>query len=478
MAMALLRRGRDRLRGRTAALRARGLPRRLRRSTPLRLATLLVLLFSVVSLLSFGGTYLVIRNNLYASMRSDLEQTMASYAAAPSGAALAALISNQAAATDPSQRILSYRAPDGEAFGNVALGKGPEGFVLLDLGKDRHGDPRQYMGLAGNFFGGQLVVAESRHSVTALGEMFRDVLILSLLPTFIVALGGGLWMARRSKQRVERITETLQALSAGDLAARVGDMDRDDDDLYLIGEHVNRMAARQQSATEALRQVSADIAHDLKTPIQRVAVLLNQLEERPDLSPANAALAARAKAEADGIVATFQSLLQIAQIEGGSPKARFTPVDLTDLARTFAEIYEPSAEDKGQELALALPESSLSVMGDKGLLGQALANLLENALRHTPEGSRITVALAQEAGAVRLEVRDSGPGIPQEERDKVLRRLYRLERSRTTPGNGLGLALVSVIAELHEAKLTLGDACPGLSVTLDFPPLAASNPAK
>ncbi|TMV72309.1 HAMP domain-containing histidine kinase, partial [Thioclava sp. BHET1] len=304
------------------------------------------------------------------------------------------------------------------------------------------------------------------------------VLILSLLPTFIVALGGGLWMARRSKQRVERITETLQALSAGDLAARVGDMDRDDDDLYLIGEHVNRMAARQQSATEALRQVSADIAHDLKTPIQRVAVLLNQMEERPDLSPANAALAARAKAEADGIVATFQSLLQIAQIEGGSPKARFTPVDLTDLARTFAEIYEPSAEDKGQELALALPESSLSVMGDKGLLGQALANLLENALRHTPEGSRITVALAQEAGAVRLEVRDSGPGIPQEERDKVLRRLYRLERSRTTPGNGLGLALVSVIAELHEAKLTLGDACPGLSVTLDFPPLAASNPAK
>ncbi|TMV47444.1 hypothetical protein FGG78_40765, partial [Thioclava sp. BHET1] len=132
--MALLRRGRDRLRGRAAALRARGLPRRLRRSTPLRLATLLVLLFSVVSLLSFGGTYLVIRNNLYASMRSDLEQTMASYAAAPSGAALAALISNQAAVTDPSQRSLSYRAPDGEAFGNVALGKGPEGFVLLDLG--------------------------------------------------------------------------------------------------------------------------------------------------------------------------------------------------------------------------------------------------------------------------------------------------------------------------------------------------------
>ena len=141
-------------------------------------------------------------------------------------------------------------------------------------------------------------------------------------------------MARRSKQRVERITETLQALSAGDLAARVGDVDRDDDDLYLICEHVNRMAARRQSATEALRQVSADIAHDLKTPIQRFAVLLNQLEERPDLSPHQYCTRRPRQGKADGIVVTFQSLLQIAQIEGGSPKARFPPVDLTDLART------------------------------------------------------------------------------------------------------------------------------------------------
>lgn len=436
------------------------------RSTPVRLAVFLVALFALVSLVSFGGTYLMIRNSLYAGMRANLEQQMAGFSAAPSASALAAIIANQGAITDPGQRILTYLAPDGQVYGNTNLERGPEGFLQLDLGPAT--SPRNYLGLAGDYFGGRLIVAENRQTVVALGNMFLDVLILSLLPTFAVALGGGLWLARRSKSRVERITQTLESLTSSNLAARVASMPSDDD-LALIGAHIDRMAARQQSATEALRQVSADTAHDLKTPIQRLSVLLNQLEAQPDLSEAGAALATHARTEADRIAATFQSLLQIAQIEGGSPKARFTPVDLTQIVHTFTEIYLPSAEDRHQTLTLTAPQTPVMVLGDQNLLGQALANLIENALRHPPEGSAITVTLTTYATQAVLTVADTGPGIPAEERQNVLRRLYRLEQSRTTAGSGLGLSLVAVIADLHGATLTLEDNAPGLVVRIALP---------
>ncbi|KDB02483.1 ATPase [Defluviimonas sp. 20V17] len=441
-------------------------------STPLRLALALVMLFALVSTLAFGASYMVVRNNLEGTMRADLAQEMAGFRAAPSAGALAALIEAEAQVTDPSRRILTYLAPDGQVFGNVALSRGQNGYLQINLPPGSKGSGGNYLGLAGNFFGGQLIVAQSRDQMSGLGDMFRNVLILTLLPTVALALGGGILLALRSKARVESITATLERLTTGDLAARVPKMRGRGDDLSLIGDRIDRMAARQQAATEALRQVSADIAHDLKTPIQRVSVMLNQLEERESLSPEDAELAARARAEADRIVATFQSLLQIAQIEGGSPKARFAPVDLSDLARTFVEIFEPSAEDRGQHISLSDDcrdsEGGARVMGEKGLLGQVLANLIENALRHTPAGSQIAVRLRRTLGAVVLEVADTGPGIPEEERENVLRRLYRLERSRTTPGSGLGLALVAVIAELHEARLELDDARPGLLVRLTF----------
>ncbi|WP_127900474.1 HAMP domain-containing sensor histidine kinase [Solirhodobacter olei] len=440
----------------------------IRRSTPLRLAGFLLALFACVSLASFGATYLLIRSSLMAGMKDDLQRQMAGFSAAPSASALAALIANQGAVTDPSRMILSYLAPDGQVYGNAALSRGPQGYLQIDLGPGKKGNPRNYFGLAGNFFGGQLILAESREPLEALGATFLDVLFLSLLPTIIIALGGGLYLARRSDAKVARITATLDRLTAGDLSARVAGLPRADD-LAAIGDGVNRMAAGQEASTEALRQVSADIAHDLKTPIQRLALMLDRLAGQEGLAEPEAELAGRAREEAERIVATFQSLLQIAQIEGGSPKARFGPVDLAEVARTFAEIYEPSAEDSGQSLELALPEGATEVSGDRGLLGQALANLIENALRHTPPGSRIFVRVRVEAGGVVLEVADTGPGIPEEERGKVLRRLYRLERSRTTPGSGLGLALVAAIAEVHGAELELGDAAPGLVVRLRFP---------
>lgn len=438
-------------------------------STPMRMALALVALFSIVSLLSLGGSYLLIRQSLDESIRADLLQSMAGFRAAPSANALAALVSAEAAATDPDQRILSYVAPNSLHYGNALIARAGEGFSIVTPGKDSSSFEDSYLVLTKDLYGGRLSVATSLARIWDLRETFINILLLSLLPTIALALGFGMLIARRSAQRLEAVEGTLDSLARGDLAARMPPMPGRSDDISKIGLRVDRMAAAQQASVSALRQVSADIAHDLKTPIQRVAVILRQLAKTPDLSPKAVELVEKADAETAAIVATFQSLLQIAQIEGGSPKNRFVPVDLVQLAETFVEVYEPSAEDSQHKLRLMnRPGDDVTIMGDKRLMGQVFANLIENALRHTPPGSNVDIKLSSEAGKVKLTVADTGPGIPEEERQNVLRRLYRLEQSRTTPGNGLGLSLVSVIADLHDAKLDLASNFPGLAVTLTF----------
>ena len=169
-----------------------------------------------------------------------------------------------------------------------------------------------------------------------------------------------------------------------------------------------------------------------------------------------------------GIASVFQSLLQIASVETGSPKAHFKSVDLNQLCQTMTEVYEPAAFANDQSLVCTVPPQTVQVLGDKNLLGQVLANLVENAMRHTPKGSEITVNLEQNAGHAVLEVADNGPGIPASERENVVRRLYRLDRSRHTPGNGLGLSLVEGVVKLHGGSLTLLDNAPGLKVRIEF----------
>ncbi len=225
----------------------------------------------------------------------------------------------------------------------------------------------------------------------------------------------------------------------------------------------------------AIRQVSSDIAHDLKTPIQRVAVYLNDLSDRNGLDADSQDLLDKAKAELNGIVGVFHALLQIAQIETGSPKAGFGTVDLSELCATFCELYEPAAVDADHQLAFQPSDTeSMLVNGDRGLLGQVLANLIENALRHTPSGTQIIIDLKETAGRIVMSVADNGPGVPEAERELVLRRLYRMDRSRTSPGAGLGLSLVSSIAALHGAEVRLVDNHPGLRVELTFPALTRS----
>lgn len=436
------------------------------RSMPLRLALLLVLLFSTVSLLSLAASYAVTQNSFETAIRADLEQDIAGFRAAPNARAVALLVDAESRDTDPSRVILSYIAPTGRIYGNGAIARDDEGYHIVSLGKMQAEYDGIYLSLTTRLYGGQLTVARSRAEIEALRIVFLNILLISLLPTVLIALSGGLYLARRSKRHVEVIGATLDDLTNGDLAARVNISPRWADDLVRIGNKLNQMAGAQEAQTQMLRQVSSDIAHDLKTPIQRVAVHLEDLARTiPDTSD-EGALLARAQDEVKGIGSVFQSLLQIASVESGSPKSRFKPVDLNQLCLTMAEVYEPAAAGNGQTLICDVPQSKVVVQGDKNLLGQVLANLVENALRHTPEGSQISLSLSQAAERAVVEVTDTGRGIPEAEREKVLRRLYRLDASRHTPGNGLGLSLVEGVVKLHDGTLELLDNAPGLRVKI------------
>lgn len=454
-------------------------PRRINllQSSSLRLTVGLIAMFALVSLISLGAAYLVIRDSMQQAMRSDLTQEFAGFQAAPTAGAVAALVKAEAAVTRSDRRILSYTAPDGRHYGNGYIALTEDGFRVLSISKDDDLSELNYLAVSRPLYGGRLTIAISRAQIDNLSDFFTKILLLSVLPTTAIGLTAGLVLARRTARRIRAIGDTLDRMAGGDLGARVPKLSGRRDDLSFIATHVDRMGQAQQSSVAALKQVSADIAHDLKTPIQRVAVMLNQAREMPKLPAELEDLMHRAGQETEGIVATFQSLLQIAQIEGGSPKSRFAPVDLAALAATFAEVYEPSAEETGHSLTVDTPaDQRFVVTGDKVLLGQVLANLIENALRHTPIDTPVHIRLARDGGAVVLSVADKGPGIPEQERDNVLRRLYRLEQSRTTSGSGLGLSLVSVIADLHEARLTLESNEPGLRVSLRFPPSEAAIP--
>lgn len=440
--------------------------RRMIRSTPVRQAVALIAVVALVNLSSLGLVWLKLRADTISQLQADLARDVASFDITAPPAVLATLVEARARVTDPADTVYVFLGADGSVAGNAqAVVNGTEvGFTALDEG--RMLSDEGYLNDLRRLSGGYLIVAESLEPVARLADVFLLLLVLSTLPTILIALAIGALIARASARRVERIEAVLARIAAGDLGARLAESGGGDD-LSRIGVRVNRMAEKQETATEALRQVTTDIAHDLRTPLQRIGVMLADLNERlPDGEARD--LTGEAMAEAERAVGVFRGLLQIAQIEGGSVQARFGEIALEPVVRRIVELYEPAAEDRGGALHLEIAPGEWRVRGDGDLIGQALANLIENALRHCPAGCEIRVGIAAVPGGVRLSIADGGPGIPVGERHKVLRRLYRMERSRTTPGNGLGLALVAAVAETHGARLWLGDNDPGLIVTLDF----------
>jgi signal transduction histidine kinase len=313
----------------------------------------------------------------------------------------------------------------------------PEGYLFVGLSTLQHHEMEERV--ASSFLGG-------------------------LVAAILLALAGGAVMSRGLLRRIESVSQTSRDIVDADLQRRVP-VRESGDEFDHLAVSINVMLDRIQTLMEGLRQVTTDIAHDLRTPLSRVRQRL-ELAQRPDVNPdALRAVIDATRDDVDSILEIFSALLRIAQVEGGVRKAGFTEVNVGDLLRSVLEVYRSALEEKGQRLQERI-DSDLVVRGDRELLMQLFANLLENATRHSPTGSHITVAVRRSSEGVEVSVADDGPGIPEALRSKVLQRFFRLETSRTTPGNGLGLSLAAAVAALHDASLKLSDNEPGLRVTV------------
>jgi signal transduction histidine kinase len=283
----------------------------------------------------------------------------------------------------------------------------------------------------------------------------------------LLAAAAGISTARRSVSRIEAINATSREIMRAGLGRRVP-LRGTGDEWDELAANLNSMLDRIGELVEANRQVSDNIAHDLRTPLTRMRGRLERACNQPLAAAEYRSILGEAIAELDGVLRTFLSLLRISQIEACNPRAGFHNLDLAGLVREVAELFDASAEEHAVSLRIS-GEQNVAVFGDRDLLFDALSNLLDNAIKHGGCGGEVGIAVHADPEGRTVSIADRGPGIPAEEHRHVFERFYRLEQSRNSPGNGLGLSLVAAVANLHDMRIQLDDNAPGLKVTLHFP---------
>ena len=337
-----------------------------------------------------------------------------------------------------------------------------------DLTVERGGTPLntrvQALALPG---GSRLLVGRDISIRTKISELLTRAMVWGAGVVVVLATLGALLVRKLFRRMIGNVSSTAAAVSRGDLTRRVHLSGRGDE-FDQLSEAINDMLDRIARLMEGVKQVSNAIAHDLRTPIARARARLEEASGHGSGAAELRSAIEQATADLDGIVSVFQALLRIAEIEAGSRRAAFAAVDLAPLLADLAELYEASAEEKGLTLQLKA-SASLPVDGDVTLIQQAVANLLDNALKFSPSGSLVTLSGTAVATGVEIAVTDRGPGIPELERAQATDRFYRGEKARSTPGSGLGLSLVQAVAQLHGGTLTLADAQPGLRAVLTLP---------
>ncbi len=375
----------------------------------------------------------------------------------------------------PPRRYYLLQDKDGERVaGNLPQMKPVEGEIAIPVSalasnpavrRDELSEVHPVVAVGTLLDGGEfLLVGESQYRAVKAREAIVLAFGWGFAITVLLAGGGGIALGSGFLRRIDEVNRTARSIMDGNLSMRVPARGggNEMDELAL---NFNAMLDRIEALMHGIKQVSDDIAHDLRTPLSR---LRHRLETARDKAEGEGAvIIEQSIGELDAILETFSALLRIGQIEAGARRAAFADVRLDQIVATVVEAYAPVAEDRGQQLQADL-QSFPVIRGDRELLMQMVANLVENAINHCPAGVTIRAELESTAGHCVLGITDSGPGIPAAERDAVLHRFYRLEQSRTTPGSGLGLALVKAIADLHGATVTLADNHPGLRVAIGF----------
>jgi signal transduction histidine kinase len=446
--------------------------------TPFRLAATFTALFATTVIVLFAILYFGITASLGNQIRVRAQETLNALVAVDRQKGfddLSSVVSSESGSIRDADFIFELVDKSGRhVAGNVRGVKQSASWLTIERGDIQpdwdNGEPDdRFHAIWQDVSKGRLLVGSSNRELRQTQTFLLEVLGVGLVATLLLGALCGAFLAARTQHRIEAFATTLSAVSEGQIAARVP-LTQSGDDIDHVGTQVNQTLNHLQTLIENVNQSSSDIAHDLKKPVGRLRQRLD-IAARSAKNPAEfRAVIEAALSDLDAMIETFDALLRITQIEAGARKARFAPIDLETVLDDVADIYEAVAEDAGHTLAwtssLFMPAI---VKGDRELLLQLFANLIENAIRHCPPGTRISLKLLDEAEGFKAEVSDNGPGIPQHEREKVFRRLYRLERARSTPGSGLGLALAAAVAELHGARIVLGDQAPGLRVAISFP---------
>lgn len=345
-----------------------------------------------------------------------------------------------------------------------------QGWMSFDFESDPVDADESHRSLARTFHlrgGFHLLVGRDVHDLEEIQNLIREALFWGMLITIILALAGGVMMSRTMMHKIEVINATCRQIMEGNLSQRIP-RTGGDDDFDRLADILNRMLEQIEELMLGVKQVTNNIAHDLRTPLTHLRRRLDMLRQNDNSPEQQDELLDQAIAEADRLLITFRALLRISEVETGGRRGNFKEVDMTALLEDLVELYSPLSEEKGQTFEASIVSSG-SIHGDRDLLFQAFANVLDNAIKYTPAEGSVRLTMQDQPDQLQIVICDSGPGIPPAEREKVFERFFRLEVSRSSPGNGLGLSLVDAIINLHHGQVLLADNNPGLHFAITLP---------
>jgi signal transduction histidine kinase len=451
------------------------------RTTAFRLTVLYLALFtaSVLALLGFiyWSTVAVIDRQTTATIEAEIQGLAEQYRERGLAGLIDVIRERSGEGGNRDSVYVLYDPNRGPLAGNLGawppMATGHSEWLSLDLTRREEGAPVTHVIQARTFVlagGYRLLVGRDMHEKAKFRSTMVETLAWALAATLGLGLLGGFVLSRRILARVDGVTRTTRQIMRGDLSQRI-ERGGSGDEFDRLAESLNAMFAQMERLMSGMRLATDSLAHDLRGPLTRLRGRIElALLQQPNPGRDREALL-DVLAQSDAALALFDSLLKIAAAESGVATTEFRPLDLAALARDAAELYEPVVEDKRIALAVAANPAP-PIEGQRELLAQAVTNLLDNAVKNTPEGGRIDVRVDCDNGTAALSVADNGPGIPDADRSRVLERFVRLEECRSGPGAGLGLSLVAAVARLHGATLTLGDNHPGLRVEMRFPAAA------
>src|SRR5262252_2198821 len=430
---------------------------------------------AVISAALYFGTVIVIDRGIDAKLSKISEQLIDRFETGDAQALQRKIQQLLTDSIDQDTEVYSLLDADGHSIvGNVtAWGRGAPLDPLTDQTIVRDGRPSTNRLLPHRLPSGNvLVIGRDLHDVREMEQLVVRALLMGGVVALLLAVAGAALVRRQLENRMAAIRHTALEIEAGDLSRRIPVPDADDE-FTRLNRDINRMLDRIQRLMEGVRDVSNAIAHDLRTPLGRIRSHLEEVLRPGTTMEQLREAAVTSIAGIDELIVIFDKLLQIAEAESATRRQSFQPVILKDIIMGVVELYDATAEANGVTLAVDVAGAP-TTLGDKDLLASATANLVDNALKYGGSpATTVRVRAQEDQETVSIVVQDEGPGIALEERTKVVTRFYRLDRSRSLPGNGLGLAIVTAISHLHGGRLSLEDAVPGLLARIVLPRAAA-----